>query len=100
MRRASHHSVPQIEELFDHLDDVVAWTKDVAGRYTWVNRAFRLNYDLDHRHDHNAGAEPVGKTDYDFSPTFLADQYRLDDEQVLAGHRLVNRIELVEQPDG
>jgi AraC-like DNA-binding protein len=100
MPRALQHSAPQIAELFDHLDDVVAWTKDVAGRYTWVNRTFRLNYDLDHRHEPGAGADPVGKTDYDFSPTFLADQYRLDDEQVVAGHRLVNRIELVEQPDG
>jgi transcriptional regulator GlxA family with amidase domain len=42
----------------------------------------------------------VGKTDYDLSPAFLADQYRLDDEQVLSGKRIVNRIELVGQPDG
>jgi AraC-like DNA-binding protein len=34
------------------------------------------------------------------SPTFLADQYRLDDEQVLTGKRIVNRIELVGQPEG
>ena len=42
----------------------------------------------------------VGKTDYDLSPAFLADQFRLDDEYVLAGKRIVNRIEMVGQPDG
>jgi AraC-like DNA-binding protein len=48
-----------------------------------------------------AGEEDVvGKTDYDLSPSFLADQYRLDDEQVLTGKRIVNRIELVGQPEG
>ena len=30
-----------------------------------------------------------GKTDYELSPAFLADQFRHDDEQVLAGHRIV-----------
>ena len=42
----------------------------------------------------------VGKTDYDLSPAFLADQFRLDDEHVLTGKRIVNRIEMVGQPDG
>ena len=42
----------------------------------------------------------IGKTDYDLSPAFLADQFRLDDEHVLTGKRIVNRIEQVGQPDG
>jgi AraC-like DNA-binding protein len=88
--------------LFDCLDDVQAWAKDRDGRYGWVNRAFLVSYSLDGRRD---GAAPelrdvIGKTDYDFSPTFLADQFRLDDEYVLAGNRIVDRIELVGQPDG
>ena len=33
-------------------------------------------------------------------PLLLADQYHLDDEYVLAGNRIVNRIELMRQPDG
>jgi AraC-like DNA-binding protein len=92
----------QLVALFDCLDDVLAWVKDRDGRYGWVNRAFLVNYSLDgSRH----GATPdlkdvVGKTDYDFSPAFLADQFRLDDEYVLAGNRVVDRIELVGQPDG
>jgi AraC-like DNA-binding protein len=92
----------QLAVLFDCLDDVLAWAKDRDGRYGWVNRAFLVNYSLDALRD---GAAPelsdiIGKTDYDFSPTFLADQFRIDDEYVLAGHRIVDRIELVVQPDG
>lgn len=92
----------QLAELFDTLDDVVVWVKDREGRYLWVNRAFLLNYALNHAGDSPEGQSPqvLGKTDYDLSPPFVADQFRLDDEQVLAGHRIVNRIELVGQPDG
>jgi AraC-like DNA-binding protein len=89
-----------IAELFDHLDDVVAWTKDCSGRYTWVNRAFLLNFEAAARYVRSGDrdVDPIGKTDHDISPMFLADQYRLDDERVLQGHRLINRIELVGQP--
>nr|WP_303652657.1 AraC family transcriptional regulator [Paludisphaera mucosa] len=88
--------------MFDCLDDVVVWVKDREGRYRWVNRAFLLN------HAFGVGAaeagpharEVVGKTDYEVSPPFLADQFRMDDEYVLGGRRIVDRIELVGQPDG
>jgi AraC-like DNA-binding protein len=93
-----------LAELFDHLEDVLVWVKDRDGRYCWVNRAFVINYILagDHGPGQTASGPQaiVGKTDYDLSPAFLADQFRLDDEHVLTGKRIVNRIELVGQPDG
>jgi AraC-like DNA-binding protein len=89
-------------ELLDVLPDVLAWVKDRQGRYLWVNRAFVVQYALDHqRADASVSAESIlGKTDYDLSPAFLADQFRLDDEQVLAGHRIVNRLERVGESRG
>src|SRR5580700_10585612 len=92
----------QLATLFDCVEDVLVWIKDRDGRYCWVNRAFLINYAMDRtRSETHAGSEGVlGKSDYDLSPTFLADQFRLDDEQVLTGKQIVNRIELVEQPDG
>jgi AraC-like DNA-binding protein len=92
----------QLATLFDCVEDVLVWVKDRDGRYFWVNRAFLINYAMDRpRSESCAGSEGVlGKTDYDLSPTFLADQFRLDDEQVLTGKRIVNRIELVGQPEG
>jgi AraC-like DNA-binding protein len=97
-----HPQLLQLAGLFDCLEDVLAWIKDREGRYQWVNRAFLINRSVDrHRGDDSALPEEVlGKTDYDLSPAFLADQFRLDDEYVLAGNRIVNRIELVGQPDG
>ena len=82
-------------ELLDFLPDVLAWVKDRQGRYLWVNRAFLIQYSLDHPggQEFVAVEDIQGKTDYDLSPAFLADQFRHDDEQVLAGHRIVNRLE-------
>ena len=97
-----HGPLLQLAALFDFVEDVVVWVKDRAGRYLWVNRAFLINYSLDGRPG-RAGLDPaeiLGKTDYDLSPAFLADQYRLDDEYVLRGNRIVNRIELVGEQDG
>ena len=89
--------------LFDCLGDVLAWVKDVEGCYRWVNRAFLINLAMDDRNGpgpEGGTRDVIGKTDYDLSPAFLADQFRLDDEHVLAGNRIVDRIELVGQPDG
>ena len=106
MRRILLAIVPVIPshfaELLDFLPDVLAWVKDRQGRYLWVNRAFLIQYSLDHpAGKESAAVENIqGKTDYELSPAFLADQFRHDDEQVLAGHRIVNRLERVGESQG
>ena len=99
---SSFPRLPPLAELFDCMEDVLVWVKDRDGRYRWINRAFLINFALDeYRGLASASSEDVlGKTDYDLSPAFLADQFRLDDEHVLAGNRIVDRIELVGRPDG
>jgi AraC-like DNA-binding protein len=89
-------------ELFDFVEGVLAWVKDRDGSYRWVNRAFLINLAMDDRNGSDTASlkDVIGKTDYDLSPAFLADQFRLDDEHVLAGNRIVDRIELVGQTDG
>ena len=89
-------------ELLDFLPDVLAWVKDRQGRYVWVNRAFRARYAVDHLEADELAASGriLGRTDYELSPAFLADQFRHDDEQVLAGHRVVNRLERLEASHG
>ena len=96
------HPLLQLAGLFDYVEEVLAWVKDREGRYCWVNQAFLINFALDgHRGSTQADTRDVlGKTDYDLSPAFLADQFRLDDEYVLAGKPIVNRIEMVGQPGG
>jgi len=80
---------PEVIELFDYLEDTPLWMKDEAGHYEWVNVSFLLNFGVKTR------AEIIGRTDYDFCSAVLANQYRLDDERVLRGERILSRVELV-----
>ncbi len=75
--------------LFDCIESVQFWVKDRAGRYRAMNRACLLDYSL------SSFAEAEGRTDFDFSPAHIATQFRLDDERVLQGAKVVNRVELV-----
>jgi PAS domain S-box-containing protein len=76
-------------ELFDYIEDVLLWMKDAEGHYQWVNLSFVLNFGLKIRD------ELIGRTDFDICSPALANQYRMDDERVLQGERIVARIELV-----
>lgn len=80
---------PEVAELFDYVEDVLLWIKDAKGRYQWVNTAFVLNFGVKER------ADVVGRTDFDLCSLPLANQYRLDDERVLRGERIIARVELV-----
>ena len=80
-------------ELFDFLDDVFFWVKDWEGRYRWVNVANLLNFGLSRRE------EVLGKTDEDLCSPHVAAHFRVDDELVLAGGRVIHRIELVDYHD-
>jgi AraC-like DNA-binding protein len=99
---ASSKTSSHFAELLDFLPDVLAWVKDRQGRYLWVNRAFLVHYALDHPNEKDfVTVESIrGKTDYDLSPAFLADQFRHDDEQVLAGRRIINRLERLGELQG
>src|SRR4051812_18748470 len=80
---------PEVIELFDYVEDTPVWTKDEAGHYEWGKVSFLLNFGVKTR------AEIIGRTDYDFCSEVLANQYRIDDERVLRGERILSRVELV-----
>jgi AraC-like DNA-binding protein len=82
-------AAPEVVGLFDYLEDVPVWLKDVAGTYQWVNISFVLNFGFKTR------AEVIGHNDYDLCGEALANQYRIDDERVLQGERILSRVELV-----
>jgi AraC-like DNA-binding protein len=81
------------ESLFECLPQVQFWIKDRAGRYLRVNRALLRNYGFDDP------AAMLGRTDHELMPPHLAAQYVRDDQAVLAGAVIRNRIELVSRPD-
>lgn len=82
-------AAPEVIELFDYLEDLPLWMKDVAGTYQWVSVSFILNFGLKTRE------EVIGHSDYDLCGEALANQYRIDDERVLRGERILSRVELV-----
>ncbi|MFO1502142.1 MAG: AraC family transcriptional regulator [Verrucomicrobiota bacterium] len=90
----------QLTKLFDYIENVLVWIKDGGRRYVWVNRAFLLNYAVNEETPFAQLRNVQGKTDHDLCPAFLADQYQADDEQVLRGQAIINRIELVGQGEG
>lgn len=82
-------AISEVALLCDVLDDVPLWVKDVEGHYQWVNVSFLQNFGLERRE------EVLGRTDFDLCAPLLAEQYRVDDERVLAGESISGRIELV-----
>jgi len=80
---------PELIVLFDHIEDLQFWIKDRKGAFVWINVPFLLNYGLKQR------SQVIGRTDLDLSDMALANQFRMDDEKVLRGTRIVSRVELV-----
>lgn len=74
--------------LFESLDDVLFWIKDRDGRFCWVNTMMALYYGFKNRED------LIGRDDYDLFDAALANQYLIDDEQVLRGRSIFSRVEV------
>ncbi len=65
--------------LLDYLPEVYFYCKDTKSRFVTVNRAFFRNVTVDREED------VIGKTDYDFFPTDLAELYIDEDRRVMEG---------------
>ena len=76
-------------KLFDHVEDVLFWTKDTNGRFTWANVALLIEFGMRRRE------EIIGKTDYDIHPRHIASLVLEDDASVLEGNEILHRIELL-----
>ena len=67
----------QVLALFDALPDVQLFVKDRESRFVQVNAAWLAI------HGCRSAAEAVGKSDHDFHPPALADQYVAEDQRVM-----------------
>jgi PAS domain S-box-containing protein len=77
-------------QLFDYLPDTYFYAKDRDGRFVMVNEA------LAHMLGLRCVDEMIGRTDHDFSPHDLADQYLAEDQRVIqTGRPLVNQAWLI-----
>ena len=100
-RRMSRNFLSRVESpagfdvLFEHLSDVYFFVKDGDGRFVRVNQGF-VKLVRCARED-----EVIGARDADFFPADLAENYMRDDREILrTGEAIIDKVELVRNPDG
>ena len=84
-----------LESLFDSVPGAFYFVKDCESRFMAGSLSFVKTLG-------ETSVEAIlGKTDYDFSPDFLADAFYADDQHVVhTGEGIFNKIELVPSADG
>lgn len=81
-------SVEQVLNMLDLIPDVFFWIKDKEGLVVHCNKAY---VDLtEYKNIENV----TGKSDKDLFPNYLANQFMLDDQKVLQGQSITNRLEM------
>ena len=84
-----------LESLFDSVPGAYYFVKDRDSRFMAGSLSFANTLGA------TSVEEILGKTDYDFSPDFLADAFYADDQHVVrTGQGIFNKIELVPSADG
>jgi PAS domain S-box-containing protein len=71
----------------------VAWIKDAALRYTYVNQAFA-------RYHGRPAQEMVGRDDFELFASDVATYFRVHDDEVRSGGGAVQTVRKMPQPDG
>jgi AraC-like DNA-binding protein len=82
------HALPGFQ-LLTALSDTHAWLKDLEGRFICADQLFLRRFGFCQL------SELQGKTDYDLAPAHMARQYRKDDQRVLAGELVTDKLELI-----
>src|SRR5258705_12125553 len=100
-RRLSRNFLARVESpagfdvLFEHLSDVYFFVKDGEGRFVRVNQGF-VKLVRATREE-----EVIGARDSDFFPADLAENYMRDDREVIrSSEPIIDKVELVRNPDG
>ena len=84
-----------MESLFDCVPGAFFFVKDRESRFMAGGRSFAQTL------GETSMEAMIGKTDYDYSPDFLADGFYADDQRVMStGQAIYNNIELVPSADG
>ena len=74
--------------LFDLLTDVIFWIKDTKSQVVYANRRF-----VEHIGMHTL-SQVIGKSDLAFFPPHIAKQFITDDQSVMSGNVITDRLEL------
>ncbi|MER2492871.1 AraC family transcriptional regulator [Catenovulum sediminis] len=78
----------QLISMFDLLPDILFWIKDADSKIIYANKSFQAHIGV------NNLEQAIGLSDYDFAPTHLARQFVMDDQRVMAGQLVDDRLEM------
>ena len=81
-------SVKQIIEMFDLMSDVLFWVKDENNCFVYANKYFLEHLGV------TSLTQIIGLNDFDFSHAHMAKQYNVDDQKVMHGEVVNNRLEM------
>lgn len=80
--------VKQLISMFDLLPGVLFWVKDKEHHFMHANQSFIENKGV------KSLDNILGKTDFDFSPEHIAKQFIRDDDKILKGESVTERLEM------
>lgn len=86
--------VYQLITVLDLIPDILFWIKDKSGQFKYANHFF-----LEHHGMQNL-SQIINRTDFDFSPTHIAEQFSVDDQKVLQGEEVHDRLEMNNNQSG
>jgi len=81
-------SVKQIIDMFDLMPDVLFWIKDEKSCFVYANQFFLEHLGV------TSLRQIIGLSDFDFSPRHIAKQFTVDDQKVMQGEVVNNRLEM------
>ncbi len=84
----------QILSMFDLLTDMIFWIKDTDSKVIYANKKFIEHLGFQHLH------QVINKSDEAFFPPHIAKQFITDDQSVMAGKVITDRLELNMLPSG
>jgi len=74
--------------MYDLLPDIIFWVKDADGRVIHANQSLLDHIGVD------SLEQIIGMTDFDFAPLHIAKQFIADDQRVMHGDSVTDRLEL------
>ena len=78
----------QLLQMFDLLPDILFWIKDEHSQVMYVNHCYLEHIGVD------SLQHIIGKTDFDFAPKHIAKQFISDDQRVVKGLIVSDRLEM------
>lgn len=84
----------QFFNIYNLIPDVMFWVKDMQNRFIFANEMFLKNHGVPSLNS------LIGKCDFDLAPLTIANQLKQDDDKILGGQPVIERMEISQNKAG